>query len=111
MTRKGRPVAGSQRTMPNSATHAARLLTALSLILVTAGCAFDGNDTVTIKRDTYGVPHVYADDVYGLFYGYGFGLANSARWHFQIQHTIVALSLNFLRRLKQNLCNIQNFRG
>lgn len=31
--------------------------------------------TVTIKRDGYGVPHVYADDTKGLFYGYGYALA------------------------------------
>lgn len=30
---------------------------------------------VTIKRDTYGAPHVYADTIYGLFYGYGFAVA------------------------------------
>lgn len=30
---------------------------------------------VTIKRDSYGVPHVYADDTYGLFYGYGYAIA------------------------------------
>ncbi len=27
---------------------------------------------VTIKRDAYGVPHVYADDLYGLMYGNGY---------------------------------------
>ena len=31
--------------------------------------------SVTIKRDTYGVPHVYADSVYGLFFGYGYAVA------------------------------------
>ena len=30
---------------------------------------------VIIKRDTYGVPHIYADTVYGLFYGYGYAIA------------------------------------
>jgi penicillin G amidase len=30
---------------------------------------------VTIKRDTYGVPHIYAETVYGLFYGYGYAIA------------------------------------
>ncbi|MEP1215066.1 MAG: penicillin acylase family protein [Marinobacter sp.] len=31
--------------------------------------------SVTIKRDNYGVPHVYADSTYGLYYGYGYALA------------------------------------
>lgn len=30
---------------------------------------------ITIKRDNYGVPHVYADTTYGLYYGYGYSLA------------------------------------
>ncbi len=30
---------------------------------------------VTIKRDNYGVGHVYADTVYGLYYGYGYAVA------------------------------------
>ncbi len=31
--------------------------------------------TVTIKRDTWGTPHVYATTVYGLYYGYGYAVA------------------------------------
>jgi penicillin G amidase len=31
--------------------------------------------TVTIKRDSYGTPHIYAADVFGLFYGYGYSVA------------------------------------
>ncbi|WP_211452556.1 penicillin acylase family protein [Collimonas antrihumi] len=30
---------------------------------------------VTIKRDTYGTPHIYADTTFGLFYGYGYAVA------------------------------------
>lgn len=30
---------------------------------------------VAIKRDAYGVPHVYADTTYGIFYGFGYALA------------------------------------
>lgn len=33
------------------------------------------SNQVTIKRDTYGVPHVYAETVFGLFYGYGYAIA------------------------------------
>ena len=30
---------------------------------------------IEIKRDNYGVPHVFADTHYGLFYGYGYSVA------------------------------------
>lgn len=30
---------------------------------------------VIIKRDTYGVPHIYAHKVYGLYFGYGYAIA------------------------------------
>ncbi|GAA5632319.1 penicillin G acylase [Acinetobacter calcoaceticus] len=30
---------------------------------------------ITIKRDHFGTPHVYAKDSYGLFYGYGYAVA------------------------------------
>jgi len=30
---------------------------------------------VTIRRDDYGVPHIYANTTYGLFYGYGYAVA------------------------------------
>jgi penicillin amidase len=33
------------------------------------------NQSVVIYRDTYGVPHIYAKDTYGLFYGYGYSIA------------------------------------
>lgn len=30
---------------------------------------------VRIVRDNYGVPHIYADSIYGLYYGYGYAIA------------------------------------
>lgn len=32
-------------------------------------------DQVTIRRDDYGVPHIYAQTTYGVFYGYGYAVA------------------------------------
>jgi penicillin amidase len=46
---------------------------ALAGLLVTAAAA--PHSEVTIRRDNYGVPHVYASDTYGLFYGYGHAVA------------------------------------
>ncbi len=64
------------------------LLAVVVLAIAMAACSESedgGNDnesdapsvqgSVTIKRDNWGVPHVYADDIYGLFYGYGYALA------------------------------------
>jgi penicillin amidase len=31
--------------------------------------------SVTIKRDNWGTPHIYAGSVYGLYYGYGYAVA------------------------------------
>ena len=37
--------------------------------------ARDDSREVRIVRDDYGVPHIYSDSVYGLFYGYGYAVA------------------------------------
>lgn len=34
-----------------------------------------GRTDVTIKRDEFGVPHIYASTTYALFYGYGYAIA------------------------------------
>jgi penicillin amidase len=47
-------------------------------LLALAGCAaVSSGDAhkIAIKRDTYGVPHIYANDARGLFYGYGYVVA------------------------------------
>lgn len=36
---------------------------------------FGSHSDVRIIRDEYGVPHIYADSVYGLYYGYGYSVA------------------------------------
>ncbi|MGY8796058.1 MAG: penicillin acylase family protein, partial [Woeseiales bacterium] len=33
------------------------------------------NSNVRIVRDEYGTPHVYADSIHGLYYGYGYSIA------------------------------------
>lgn len=47
----------------------------LSLLLGCATTVQPPQGEVTLKRDAYGVAHVYADDTYGLFYGYGYAIA------------------------------------
>jgi len=49
------------------------------VILILTACATTAQQESTaqlrIVRDNYGVPHIYADDVYGLYYGYGYAVA------------------------------------
>ena len=59
-----------------------RIVLALALsvtpFMPAAHAAASGNATaheVVIKRDEYGVPHIYANSVYRLFYGYGYAVA------------------------------------
>ena len=52
---------------------------AVSVLVVLAfaltGVSYGGEGQVIIKRDNYGVGHVYADTVYGVYYGYGYAVA------------------------------------
>lgn len=54
-----------------------KLAISLALILFTSNFAVsvNTNNLVEIKRDNYGVPHIYADTTYDLFYGYGYAVA------------------------------------
>jgi len=40
-------------------------------------------ETVTILRDAYGVPHVFASSLYGLFYGNGYAIAQDRLWQME----------------------------
>ncbi len=55
-----------------------RILVIISMLAL-AACAgnlpFDSSTQLRIVRDNYGVPHIYADDIYGLYYGYGYAAA------------------------------------
>ncbi len=39
---------------------------------------------VTIKRDSWGVPHVYADNSFDLFYGYGYSVAQDRLYQMEM---------------------------
>lgn len=55
-----------------------KVLVIIVALLVSA-CAgkapLESKTQIRLVRDNYGVPHVYADDVYGLYYGYGYAVA------------------------------------
>jgi penicillin amidase len=74
-------------------TRTRSLLLALSAAALSAGlltaCAGFGTSTassapVTIKRDSYGVPHVYASDVRGLYYGFGYAVAEDRLYQLEM---------------------------
>lgn len=45
------------------------------LMVMTIGVNVGASSKVTIHRDEYGVPHIYAQDLEGLYYGYGYAVA------------------------------------
>lgn len=47
------------------------------------------SEEVTIKRDDYGVPHVYADSNYDLFYGYGYVLGEDRLFQMEMARRAV----------------------
>src|SRR5690606_27602586 len=50
---------------------------AAGLILGLAGAPAHAQvQSVEVMRDSYGVPHVFADSHYGLYYGYGYAVAH-----------------------------------
>jgi penicillin amidase len=54
------------------------LLVSITLLEMPSSRAKDKpkeKQSVEIYRDDYGVPHIYAKDTYGLFYGYGYAIA------------------------------------
>ncbi len=48
---------------------------ALVLVADLSLCAAVRAGEVTIKRDEFGTPHIYAGDTFGLFFGYGYAIA------------------------------------
>ena len=51
----------------------------LAFILLAVGCSLTpetkGDTKVSIVRDEYGVPHIFAEDNYGVYFGYGYAVA------------------------------------
>jgi len=53
----------------------ALLLAVWSVLCFTCEDSFSGTSPVTIYRDDYGAPHIFAADLEGLYYGYGYAAA------------------------------------
>jgi len=54
------------------------------LILLWATSVSASGAQATIKRDNYGVPHVYSDTLKGLFFGYGYAVAQDRLYQIEI---------------------------
>ena len=63
----------------------------LTTVLIASASSSPENQVV-IKRDQYGVPHVYAQTTYGIFYGYGYSIAQDRL--FQIEMVMRARQFN-----------------
>ena len=59
----------------NAKRHINQILTLFICTVLITGCAEIKDPTVRIVRDEWGVPHIYADSIYGLYYGYGYSVA------------------------------------
>ncbi len=48
----------------------------LLLVLVACGCSRPPDPrSVRVVRDEFGTPHIYADQIFGLYFGYGYAIA------------------------------------
>ncbi|EPC5052391.1 MULTISPECIES: penicillin acylase family protein [Providencia] len=61
-------------------THLMKINNLLSAVIIfglttLSSTGYAEPNKIKIDRDSYGVPHIYADDVYSLFYGYGYAVA------------------------------------
>ena len=56
----------------------------IGALLVPAAAAPKGPDSVTIHRDEYGVPHLYAGSLEALFHGMGYVAADDRMWQAEI---------------------------
>ncbi|MEJ8856759.1 penicillin acylase family protein [Variovorax robiniae] len=85
--------------MQSSQNPVFRRLGALCVAAVLAGCAAgtappaDSGGSpagaLTIKRDSYGVPHVYANDTRGLFHGFGYAVAEDRLFQMEMARRAV----------------------
>lgn len=74
--------------------HYLRYAAVVAAAALMAGCdggsssssadASGGEPSVSIKRDEYGTPHVYASDTFGVFYGMGYAVAEDRLFQWEM---------------------------
>jgi len=75
--------------MTTSMKHLSLLCMALALAGCAATTSAPSGGTITVKRDTYGVPHIYASDERGLFHGYGYVVAEDRLFQMEMARRAV----------------------
>jgi len=75
----------SRASKESPANRVARAVLAASVVLALTATGHAASRDVRIVRDDYGVPHVYADDLGALFFGYGHAIAQDRL--FQLEMT------------------------
>ncbi|MFV5476356.1 penicillin acylase family protein [Acinetobacter baumannii] len=110
--------------MLNSRPHPTRPLIKYGTLLLgalLAGCNSSSSldptpaqKQITIKRDKFGTPHVYANDTYGLFYGYGYSVATDRLFQMEMskrtgQGTVAPIGiLNYALIARRNIIKVQH---
>jgi penicillin amidase len=56
----------------------------LALIFLVTSAGAEKDSEITIKRDNYGVPHIYAQSIKGLYYGYGYAVAQDRLYQIEM---------------------------
>ncbi|MYM89345.1 penicillin acylase [Rugamonas sp. FT82W] len=69
---------------PASKVFSLRYLQGLCLAFAAGLPSHAAAADVTIKRDNYGVPHIYANNVRSLFYGYGYAVAEDRLYQMEM---------------------------
>jgi penicillin amidase len=64
-------------------------LLAISVLSIDAKPWGKNQRQVKIIRDNYGVPHIYAKDTYGLFYGFGYSIATDRLFEMEMARRTV----------------------
>ena len=65
-------------------TKAFRILCLVLTILMWGSVAFAAPPQAKIVRDNYGVPHIYADTLEGLYFGYGYAAAQDRLYQMEM---------------------------
>ena len=65
-------------------TYKVVIFSLLALIFLVSSAFATKDSEITIKRDNYGVPHIYSKNIDGLYYGFGYALAQDRLYQIEM---------------------------